>query len=147
MTTPDALTEVNARDSTGNKDNAELSGKRNMTQCSRYTGRTSSFVAVIAAILLLASSPFAVAQDAGDVSQGHRLAEKWCVNCHVVAPDSRSGTSNGAPTFASVAHMKSATPMSLQVFLQTPHNRMPDLHLSREEIDDLVSYILSLRDK
>src|SRR6478609_209609 len=98
------------------KDNAELSGEHNMTQCSPNTGRTAWFVTAIAAILLLASSPLAVAQDAGDVSQGRRLAEKWCVNCHVVAPDSRSGTSNGAPTFASVAHMKSATPMSLSVF-------------------------------
>ena len=43
--------------------------------------------------------------------------------------------------------MKSTTPLSLRVFLQTPHNRMPDLHLSRTEIDDLIGYILSLRDK
>jgi hypothetical protein len=34
----------------------------------------------------------------------------------------------------------------LRVFLQTPHDRMPDLHLSREEIDDLIAYILSMRE-
>ena len=40
---------------------------------------------------------------------------------------------------------KSVTVLSLRAFLQTPHARMPDLHLTREEVDDLASYILSLR--
>jgi hypothetical protein len=31
--------------------------------------------------------------------------------------------------------------------LQTPHARMPDLHLTRDEVDDLIAYILSLRRK
>jgi len=35
--------------------------------------------------------------------------------------------------------------MGLEVFLQTPHGRMPDLHLSRDEIDDVSAYILSLK--
>ena len=43
--------------------------------------------------------------------------------------------------------MKSTTPMSLRAFLQTPHSRMPDLRLSRDEIDNLTAYILSLRRK
>jgi len=37
------------------------------------------------------------------------------------------------------------TALSLSVFLQTPHHRMPDYALSRNEIADLVAYILSLR--
>jgi mono/diheme cytochrome c family protein len=41
--------------------------------------------------------------------------------------------------------MKTTTEMGLHAFLQTPHQRMPDLHLSREEIDDVAAYILSLR--
>ena len=116
-----------------------------MTQCS--IGRTLWAVSVLGAVLLTAATSPTAAQDIGDVSEGHRLAETWCVNCHIVAPDSRGGTSNGAPTFTAVARMKSTTPLSLRVFLQTPHNRMPDLHLSRTEIDDLIGYILSLRDK
>ena len=31
--------------------------------------------------------------------------------------------------------MKSMTPVALQVFLQTPHDRMPDLHLTRAETE------------
>jgi hypothetical protein len=37
--------------------------------------------------------------------------------------------------------------MSLRAFLQTPHWRMPDLHLTRDEIDDIATYILSLREE
>jgi len=40
--------------------------------------------------------------------------------------------------------MKSMTPMALRVFLQAPHSRMPNLHLTQQEIDDLSAYIFSL---
>lgn len=89
----------------------------------------------------------ASAQDVGDAAHGRQLAETWCSSCHVVGPTTARGTSNGAPTFAAVAAMKSTTPMSLRAFLATPHANMPDLHLSRDEIDDLSGYILSLRRK
>ena len=88
----------------------------------------------------------AEAQDTGDPAAGQRLAERWCSGaCHVIGPASERGTSSGTPTFAAIARMPSTTRMSLSVFLQTPHARMPDLHLSRDEIADLAAYILSLR--
>jgi mono/diheme cytochrome c family protein len=102
------------------------------------------FAAALGLALLAASVARATAQDA---VAGCRLAETWCVNCHVVGPGSQSGTSTGAPTFPAIAQMGSVSPMSLRVFLQTPHNRMPDLHLSRQEIDDVSTYILGLREK
>jgi hypothetical protein len=43
--------------------------------------------------------------------------------------------------------MSSTTGMSLRAFLLTPHARMPDIQLSREQTDDVVAYILSLRDR
>ncbi len=88
----------------------------------------------------------AEAQETGDPAAGQRLAEKWCSGaCHVIGPAPQRGTSSGIPTFAAIARMPSTTPMSLRVFLQTPHAGMPDLHLSRDEIADLAAYILSLR--
>ena len=96
-------------------------------------------------IMLGASVGGADAQEDGDPGAGRHLAETWCSSCHVIGPASQRGTSSGAPAFAAIAHMKSTTPMSLRVFLQTPHARMPDLHLSRDEIADLAAYILSLR--
>ncbi len=88
-----------------------------------------------------------MAQDQGDVRAGRHLAETWCSSCHVVDPTLQRGIDNGAPAFAAVAGMSSTTPLALRAFLQTPHAQMPDLHLSRDEIDDLTAYILSLRRK
>jgi mono/diheme cytochrome c family protein len=84
-------------------------------------------------------------QEVGDAAVGRQLAERWCSSCHVVGPTTVRGTSNGAPTFTAIARMKSTTALSLRVFLVTPHARMPDLHLTRNEIDNIGAYILSLR--
>ena len=37
--------------------------------------------------------------------------------------------------------------MSLRAFLMTSHPPMPDLHLTRDEIDDVSAYILSLKQR
>src|SRR5512142_1195811 len=95
-------------------------------------------VALLGASLLGAWPQVADAQESGDVVAGRRLAETWCNSCHVVGPAPASGTSNGAPTFVAIAQAKTTTAMSLRVFLQTPHARMPDLHLSRDEIADIA---------
>ena len=80
----------------------------------------------------------------GDPVAGLALARAWCANCHVLQ-DSESAVATGAPSFKAVAANPAVTPMSLRVFFQTPHQRMPDFHLSNSEIDDLSAYILSLR--
>lgn len=97
-----------------------------------------------AALLAGAVPPAARAQQGGDPYAGKELAEHWCKSCHVVGPTDRA-ISNGAPTFAGLARMPSTTAMSLRVFLHTPHPPMPDLQLSRNQIADITSYILSLR--
>ena len=102
-------------------------------------------VAVVGCWLLGGYPALVAAQETGDIPAGRRLAETWCSACHVVGPSQQRGTSNGAPTFAAIARMKSTTSLSLHAFLQTPHDRMPDLNLSRDEIDNLVAYILNLR--
>jgi mono/diheme cytochrome c family protein len=100
---------------------------------------------VVPMLLFVASTPLALAQDVGDVGAGRHLAETWCSTCHVVSDGQSQGTSTGAPPFKAIAAQSSITPMALAVFLQTPHHRMPDLHLSRPEIDDVSAYILSLK--
>jgi hypothetical protein len=37
------------------------------------------------------------------------------------------------------------TSLALRVFLRSPHEGMPDLILSNDEIDDVVAYILGMR--
>ncbi len=88
---------------------------------------------------------FAATGDArADASRGLALAERWCSQCHGMRPDQASPMSK-APTFSEVAAEPSATEPSLRVFLRTPHPSMPNFILQQDDIDDLVSYILSMK--
>ena len=109
---------------------------------SMIDSKTVFRAAILLPALLFVGSRMAVGQDA---AAGRHLAETWCSHCHVVSKRQSRGTSTGAPTFPAIAAEKAITPMALRAFLQTPHHRMPDLHLSRDEIDDVSAYILSLR--
>lgn len=96
--------------------------------------------------LVWASAAGAAADDMGDPVNGHKIAQAWCSNCHALA-GSTQATATGAPSFSAIAANRAITPLSLRAFLQTPHHRMPDLHLSNSEMDDLISYILAPRNK
>jgi len=148
-----SLTRINAGDQ-----RARLSGtsgksgaQQTMSKQSRPTRRHIRSAAALGLALglvtltVLPGSRPAMAQDVGDPATGRRLAETWCSSCHVIGPDIQRGTSYGAPTFTAIARTTAMTPMALRVFLQTPHSRMPDLHLSRQEIDDVSAYIFSLK--
>jgi hypothetical protein len=52
-----------------------------------------------------------------------------------------------APNFVEIAKEPSITPLSLRVFFQSNHENMPNLHISTTEADNLVAYILSLKQK
>jgi mono/diheme cytochrome c family protein len=114
------------------------------TWTGRFGGR---MIALLNAFLVLLAPLSTAAQHVPNPAAGRKLAENWCSSCHVVGPSQDRGTSTGAPAFAAVADMSSTTAMSLRVFLVTPHWRMPDLHLTRDEIDDITAYILSLKEK
>ena len=89
----------------------------------------------------------AAAQDLpGDPEAGARLAREVCAACHVVADDQMVDPGIG-PWFIDVAEHPATTALSLRVFLQTPHADMPDLVLSEDETDDIISYILTLKDE
>ena len=106
--------------------------------------RALMMIAGLAGALL---APVAGAQQEGDPAAGRRLAEAWCSNCHVIGPGASGPALDAVPTFPAVARMPSTTGMSLRVFLQTPHSRMPDIQMSREQTDDIIAYILGLRDR
>ncbi|MDJ1006884.1 MAG: cytochrome c [Paracoccaceae bacterium] len=97
--------------------------------------------AVIACLWL--ASP-ALADDIGSAPRGATLAQEICAVCHAVTRGETSPDPD-APGFAEVADLVSTTRQSLFVFLNTPHPSMPNIILEREESDDLIAYILSLR--
>jgi len=78
-----------------------------------------------------------------DVARGGQLARQWCANCHVVGEDPSGTVQQGPPSFRTIAHH--LTTEQIRTFLSHPHSPMPDLALTRSEIDDLIGYIETLR--
>lgn len=98
------------------------------------------------ATALFVMSATAVAQDLpGDATVGHMLAIRTCGGCHAVSELQLRSTTDGAPAFLTLARAPAITELSLRAFLQTPHSRMPSIMLTRREMDDVISYILSMR--
>ena len=99
----------------------------------------------VTACRFMAASTSANAEELlGDPAAGRRLAEDVSSACHVIAPGQESTTDVDAPAFPDLANEPRVTALSLRVFLQTPHERMPDLRLDRDETDDVIAYLLSL---
>ena len=93
---------------------------------------------------LLLALPVAVCNPAlaADADNGLKLSKLWCEACHVVASD-QTTASVDVPTFSDIARRKTEK-KPLAVFLAEPHGKMPNMSLSRNEIDDIVAYIRSL---
>jgi cytochrome c len=75
---------------------------------------------------------------------GHEVAQRWCINCHVIGPEQVRG-SDQAPTLRAIADRPGTTAASLRAFLAVPHGKMPDQALSNADIDAVSAYILSLK--
>lgn len=96
-------------------------------------------------ILALSVLAVAVAHAAcADVNKGAQIARQWCANCHVIGDSNASTVPQGPPSFRTIAR-SGMTADQLRAFLSHPHGAMPDLSLTRAEIDDLIGYIGTLR--
>jgi len=80
---------------------------------------------------------------AADAKSGHQLAQRWCSGCHAVEANRAS---DKAPPFEVIARRPSSTPEHLRAWLSTPHDVMPDLSLSRQDIESIIAYMEQLRD-
>jgi mono/diheme cytochrome c family protein len=104
-------------------------------------GRNACAVLVIA--LSLVSSGSSMARSSAQ--RGEQFSERWCSQCRGVKPNQTSPYP-AAPSFSDLADNPSTTRHSLTVSLRTtPHWTMPKIKPKSADIDDVVSYILSLR--
>jgi mono/diheme cytochrome c family protein len=78
-----------------------------------------------------------------DAAKGSQLAQQWCASCHVTSSGRAGDVQEGPLGFPTIARTRTAD--QLLAFLSHPHGAMPDLSLTRAEIDDLVGYIETLR--
>jgi cytochrome c len=100
------------------------------------------FATVIVAGLVFAS--VGVTAGLADVTKGAQIARQWCANCHVIDANPTGAVPQGPPSFTTIARSGMSSDQ-LRAFLTHPHGAMPDLALTRAEIDDLVGYIGTLR--
>ena len=101
------------------------------------------------AVLLFACLVSAnAAAQSGDLKAGREVALRICASCHVVSADQDVPPMPGyAPSFFDLAARPENTRPRLRQFLsrRQPMHKMPHLGLSRQQIDDVSAYLLSLR--
>lgn len=82
---------------------------------------------------------------ADDVSDGRAIADRWCSSCHDIGAGDTRTAKDLAPTFESVARRDNLSRVQLETWIGNPHPPMPNLNLTRREVDSLVEYIQSLK--
>ena len=97
---------------------------------------------ILLALPLLASLAGCPAH--ADAVKGAQIAQQWCASCHLIGGKPAGPVPQGPPSFQMVAHSGMSADQ-LRAFLSRPHGAMPNLSLTRAEIDDLISYIETLR--
>lgn len=99
-------------------------------------------VGLAALILALFTSP---AFAAGDAREGKILTARWCVSCHATAGAAK-GT-DSAPSFVRIANDPARSPARLRSWLTSPHPPMPNLALSRADIDNILAWLDTLKSR
>jgi mono/diheme cytochrome c family protein len=95
-------------------------------------------------VILLILAPFCVrAQEPGNAQAGRTYAHSNCTQCHALGP----GVSPhlDAPTFFALANTPGMTGRALAAALQTSHETMPSFALEGRDRDNIIAYIMSLR--
>ena len=107
--------------------------------------RWMMFRVTVAAVLVAGAQCSALAQPVeGNALRGREVATKLCSSCHRVLPMTIPDKSD-PPSFQSIANLPSTTGIALNVFLHSNHKNMPNLILAPADSDDVIAYILSLK--
>jgi mono/diheme cytochrome c family protein len=115
-------------------------------------------LALATSLVLLGASLAANAQSVSDeatVVKGRAFALLVCSACHVVASGQQFAPTlrNPGPAFDAIANKPTTTAESLRTFLTTTHTTMstpytmPNPQLADYQINEVISYILSLQNR
>lgn len=110
--------------------------------------RRRSYQAAIVVAAAMLSAP-ASSQDKTKVlpspERGLEIAHVSCAGCHLIGSAQQSSAVAGVPSFQIIANRPQQTAARLLQVLVKPHRPMPQLQLTRAEIDDLIAYFDALR--
>ena len=90
--------------------------------------------------------PIVDAEDVGDARRGAAYAQKSCSSCHNVSASDAASPNRQAPGFKKIANTPGMTVTALTVWSRTSHPTMPNFVIDPRDMDDLIAYILSLKD-
>jgi mono/diheme cytochrome c family protein len=81
-----------------------------------------------------------------DAVTGQEIASKLCSGCHIVGREAANASVPAdVPTFVEIANKPDQTAEAIAGRIVIPHPPMPQIELTREEIGDVATYIMSLR--
>ena len=101
---------------------------------------------VVSAAGFMAAAGTSHAQVTGNATRGKAYAEQLCSDCHRTGREGPASADPKAPPFTAVAKTRGMSAMALGVWLQTTHPTMPSILLKPATMDDIIAYILSLRE-
>jgi mono/diheme cytochrome c family protein len=82
----------------------------------------------------------------GDPEAGAAYAKQVCAKCHAIDRTELSPEPT-APPFKDVANTPGMTATALAVWLTTSHPTMPNIVLDPQELDNVIAFIVSLKNK
>jgi mono/diheme cytochrome c family protein len=85
------------------------------------------------------------AQEIGSVESGRKYAALHCAGCHAIDPDDSHFRNPRAAPFREIAETPGMNGRALTVWLTSTHKDMPNLIIERDDMEDLIAYILSLK--
>jgi mono/diheme cytochrome c family protein len=87
------------------------------------------------------------AADSGNARKGLAYAQTNCASCHNVLRNAASSPNRKATPFQAIANTPGMSVTALTVWSRTTHPTMPNLVIDATDMDDLIAYILSLRER
>ncbi len=112
-----------------------------------YTKARTGLAAVTLVYGLLSAASIVAAAELGDIDAGLKFATQNCAECHDITSRNLMSTASGVPTFYVVANTSGISRTSLLVWMQSSHRKMPNLMVEDQDLDDVIAYILSLKEK
>lgn len=108
---------------------------------------TTAFACVLTAAACAQTAPVVppVIGQAGSPAAGRVYVQENCASCHAIGAGVIDSPLPEAPPFQEVADTPGMTGLALHVWLQSPHENMPHIIVEPDHVEDVWSYIRSLR--
>ena len=94
-------------------------------------------------LVAVTASGALAAEDVGDPQAGFDYAKRVCSVCHAISAEQSPNPK--APRFREVADTPGITGTALRVWMETSHPTMPNIIVEKDDMLNVIAYILSLK--